>query len=222
MVTRILGISAFYHDSAAALVEDGQIVAAAQEERFTRKKYDDGFPQPCHRILPRAQAGVAAARPRLRRVLRQAVPQVRAAARDLSRLCAARVSVLPQGDAAWLGEKLFQKTICATNCSELDADFDGDKLLFTEHHQATPRSAFYPSPFDEAAGADHGRGRRVGHDLGGARRGQHARDRQGDPFSALARPALFGLHLLHRLQGQFRRIQADGARALRRAAATRN
>ena len=69
--TAILGISAFYHDSAAALVVDGEIVAAAQEERFTRKKHDHDFPVQRHRLLP-ARGRAAAGRARLRRLLRQA------------------------------------------------------------------------------------------------------------------------------------------------------
>ena len=82
---RVLGISAFYHDSAAALVENGRIVAAAQEERFTRKKFDAGYPR--RAIDYCLEAGRYRARGhRPRRLLRQAISQVRAAARDLSHL----------------------------------------------------------------------------------------------------------------------------------------
>ena len=96
---RILGISAFYHDSAAALIDDGRIVAAAQEERFTRKKHDAAFP---HNAIAYclAEAGIAAGRARPCRVLRQAVPEVRAAAGNLHRVRAARLPLLPDGDAA--------------------------------------------------------------------------------------------------------------------------
>src|ERR1700759_940308 len=96
---RVLGISAFYHDSAAALIEDGRLVGAAQEERFTRKKHDSAFPREPGELLPR-QGRHQAGRRRLRRVLRQAVPEVRAAARDLPRLRAARLQFLPHGHAA--------------------------------------------------------------------------------------------------------------------------
>ena len=94
-------------------------------------------------------------------------------------------------------------------------------LLFTEHHLSHAASAFYPSPFDEAAvltmdGVGEWATTSVG--IGD---GNDLHDLQGDPLSAFARPALFGLHLLHRLQGQFRRIQGDGPRALRRADASR-
>ena len=71
-MSAILGISAFYHDSAAALVVDGEIVAAAQEERFTRKKHDDAFPASAHRLLPAARPAYRPATARLRRLLRQA------------------------------------------------------------------------------------------------------------------------------------------------------
>ena len=98
-MTAILGISAFYHDSAAALVVDGRIVAAAQEERFTRIKHDPAFPRQAVAYCLR-EAGLDAGRPRLRRLLRQAADQVRAAAGDLSGLRAGRVPQLPAGHAA--------------------------------------------------------------------------------------------------------------------------
>ena len=90
---RILGISAFYHDSAAALVADGEIVAAAQEERFTRKKHDRGLSAARGRLLPAGRRRRRLDERRLRRLLRQAAAQVRAAARDLPRLRAARLQV---------------------------------------------------------------------------------------------------------------------------------
>ena len=95
----VLGISAFYHDSAAALVRDGEIIAAAQEERFTRKKHDPSFPANAIRYCLR-EAGVDARTDRSRRLLRKAVLEIRAAARNLSRLRAARLRFVSQGDAA--------------------------------------------------------------------------------------------------------------------------
>ena len=94
----ILGISAYYHDSAAALLRDGDIVAAAQEERFTRKKHDPRFPEHAIRYCL-AEGGIGARRPRPDRLLRQAAREVRAPARDLSQLRAERVPVLRGGDA---------------------------------------------------------------------------------------------------------------------------
>ena len=98
-MTAILGISAFYHDSAAALVVDGQIVAAAQEERFTPQEARPRLPEPRDRLLPgRSRPRPAAAR--LRRLLRQAAAEVRTAAGDLPGLRPARLPLVPAGDAA--------------------------------------------------------------------------------------------------------------------------
>ena len=99
-MTAILGISAFYHDSAAALVVDGEIVAAAQEERFTRRKHDDRFPTQAVDVLPGRGRARAGRRARLRRVLRQAAAEVRAAARNLSGVRAAGIPIVPRGAAA--------------------------------------------------------------------------------------------------------------------------
>src|ERR1700726_3194050 len=95
---RILGISAFYHDSAAALVEDGHIIAAAQDERFTRKKAGRALSRECHSLLSR-RGRPDSRRARLHRFLREAVCQVRTVARDLSRLRAAGVCLVPHGFA---------------------------------------------------------------------------------------------------------------------------
>ena len=96
---RVLGISAFYHDSAAALVEDGRIVAAAQEERFTRKKFDAGYPR--HAIDYCLSAGnIKLKDVDSRRLLRQAIHQIRAPAGNLPHLQPARLHVVPHGAAA--------------------------------------------------------------------------------------------------------------------------
>ncbi len=105
-MTAILGLSAFYHDSAAALVVDGRIVAAAQEERFTRIKHDPAFPVEGCRLLP-ARGGPVGGRPRLRRLLRQAADEVRAAAGNLPRLCPCWASSsFRQAIPLWLKDKL--------------------------------------------------------------------------------------------------------------------
>jgi len=146
---RILGISAFYHDSAAALVEDGQVVAAAQEERFSRKKFDEGFP---HRAIEYCltHAGV-----RLREV--DQVVFYDKPFLKFERLLETYLSFAPRGFTSyakampvWLKEKLFQKSLLIAALRCIDPDFDADRLLFTEHHEAHAASAFYPSPFDEA------------------------------------------------------------------------
>ncbi len=146
---RIIGISAFYHDSAAALIEDGRIVAAAQEERFTRKKFDEGFPR--HAIgYCLDHAGV-----RLRdidHVVFYDKPFLK-----FERLLETYLGYAPKGFASylkamptWLGEKLSQKKHLIEALQRIDGEFEDGKLLFTEHHQAHAASAFYPSPFDEA------------------------------------------------------------------------
>jgi len=149
MAMRVLGISAFYHDSAAALVEDGRVVAAAQQERFTRKKFDEAFPQHAIRYCI-DHAGVA-----LRdvdRVVFYDKPFLK-----FERLLETYIAVAPRGFGSyvkamplWLKEKLFQKQVLIDALRDLDPGFDRNSLLFTEHHQAHAASAFFPSPFDEA------------------------------------------------------------------------
>ena len=214
---RVLGISAFYHDSAAALVEDGQLVAAAQEERFTRKKHDAGFPQNAVQYCLDT-AGIKLAD--VDYVAFYDKPFLK-----FERLLETYLAFAPRGFSSfrmamplWLKEKLFQKTLLRDEMKRWQPDFDWQKrLLFGEHHQSHAASAFFPSPYEEAAVLTHGRRRRMGHDVARLGPGQQARDAARDPLPALARPALFGLHLLHGLQGQFRRVQGDGAGALRRA-----
>jgi carbamoyltransferase len=143
----ILGISAFYHDAAAALVVDGKIISAAQEERFTRKKNDSDFPQQAAQFcLRHAQLAPA----QLDAVVFYDKPILK-----FARLLETYLAVAPGGWrtfptvlANWLGGKLdLRKTIRA----ELPELRPGCEILFTEHHQSHAASAFYPSPFDEAA-----------------------------------------------------------------------
>ncbi len=147
---RILGISAFYHDSAAALVEDGGIIAAAQEERFTRKKHDARFPESAIRYcLDEAGCGLDG----VDFVAFYDKPFLK-----FERLLETYVSFAPRGFQSfrmalpvWLKEKLFQKDLLRKRFKEFDANFDWQtKLLFAEHHQSHAASAFYPSPFEEA------------------------------------------------------------------------
>ena len=146
---QIIGISAFYHDSAAALVEDGRITAAAQEERFTRKKFDAGFPR--HAI------GYCLDEARLR--LRDAdyVVFYDKPFLKFERLVETYLAFAPRGFASfvkampvWLGEKLFQKRMLVEELQQIDPEFDGERLLFAEHHHSHAASAFYPSPFNDA------------------------------------------------------------------------
>ena len=147
---RILGISAYYHDSAAALVEDGEIIAAAQEERFTRKKHDSNFPR--HAVefcLARADIGID----QLDWVVFYDKPFLK-----FERLLETYLAFAPRGFRsfrlaipAWLREKLFLKSLLKNELQRLSDSFDPQRLLFTEHHLSHAASAFYPSPFDEAA-----------------------------------------------------------------------
>ena len=151
MPSRILGISAFYHDSAAALVVDGRIVAAAQEERFTRKKHDPRFPMLSVRYCL-DQAGIKASD--LDHVVFYEKPFIK-----FERLLETYLAFAPSGYQSfrlavplWLKEKLFQKRLLRQSLQEIDPDIDWEsRLLFTDHHQSHAASAFFASPFEEAA-----------------------------------------------------------------------
>jgi len=149
---RILGISAYYHDSAACLIENGDITAAAQEERFTRRKHDPGFPTNAIKYCL-AEAGITA--DQVDHVVFYEKPFPK-----FERLLETYLAYAPRGYKSfamsmpiWLTEKLFQKRLLAKQLSEnLDSAVDWDKrLLFSEHHLSHAASAFYPSPFSEAA-----------------------------------------------------------------------
>ena len=149
---KILGLSAFYHDSAACLVIDGNIVAAAQEERFTRKKHDAGFPTQAVAYCL-AEAGIVAAD--LDYVVFYDKPFLK-----FERLLETYLAFAPRGFKSfvtslpiWLKDKLFQKSMIAKVLNEQFGD-DIDwttRLLFSEHHLSHAASAFFPSPFEEAA-----------------------------------------------------------------------
>lgn len=147
---RILGISAYYHDSAAALVVDGNIVAAAQEERFTRKKHDASFPRRAIDYCLR-EGGIGLGE--LDHVVFYDKPFVK-----FERLLETYLAFAPRGLLSfqasmpvWLKEKLLQKNALLRELSDI-SPVEGleKKLLFTEHHQAHAASAFFPSPFEEA------------------------------------------------------------------------
>jgi carbamoyltransferase len=148
---RILGISAFYHDSAAALLSDGRLVAAAQEERFTRKKHDARFPQ--HAIdFCLQHAGISFSD--IDYVAFYDKPFLK-----FERLLETYLAFAPRGFTSfrmaipvWLKEKLLQKSLLRDEFKRWVPDFDWhNKLLFGEHHQSHAASAFFPSPFEHAA-----------------------------------------------------------------------
>ena len=148
----ILGISAFYHDSAACLLKDGEIVSAAQEERFTRKKHDADFPR-CAIEYCLKEAGIGAND--INNVVFYEKPFVK-----FERLLETYLAFAPKGFKSfakampvWIKDKLFQK---AALIKELNNIFSDDvnwreRLLFSEHHLSHAASAFYPSPFENAA-----------------------------------------------------------------------
>src|SRR6184192_3142705 len=142
---RILGISAFYHDSAAALIEDGRIVAAAQEERFTRKKHDSRYPRQAIAYCL-AEGGTTLSD--LDRVAFYDEPFLK-----FERLLETYLAFAPRGFASfrmampvWLREKLFLKDLLVGHLRDIAPDVDwASKLLFGEHHLSHAASAFYAS-----------------------------------------------------------------------------
>src|SRR5450759_4640274 len=147
----VLGISAYDHDSASAIVRDGVVVNAAQEERFTRKKHDPGFPVNAIQWCL-ADAGVAARD--VDRVAFYDKPFLK-----FERLLETYLAFAPRGFKSfrtampvWLSEKLFQKDLLLKELRAIDAALGTpEKLLFAEHHFSHAASAFYPSPFEQAA-----------------------------------------------------------------------
>ena len=149
----ILGVSAFYHDSAACLIHEGRIVAAAQEERFSRKKHDARFPRHAIQYCLR-EAGIAPAE--LAHVVFYEKPFLK-----FERLLETYLAFAPRGFMSfaaampvWIKDKLFQKSMLAGALGEVlggDPAHWQDRLLFSEHHLSHAASAFYPSPFESAA-----------------------------------------------------------------------
>jgi carbamoyltransferase len=148
----ILGLSAFYHDSAACLLKDGDIIAAAQEERFTRKKHDASFPHHSIKYCLK-QAGISA--DQITNVVFYEKPFLK-----FERLLETYLAFAPKGFKSfakampvWIKDKLFQKSILIKELNNtLGAGIDWrERLLFSEHHLSHAASAFYPSPFESAA-----------------------------------------------------------------------
>jgi carbamoyltransferase len=149
-VTSILGISAFYHDSAAAIIVDGEIIAAAQEERFTRKKHDANFPKNAiNYVLKEASLKLI----EVDYIVFYEKPFLK-----FERLLETYIGFSPSGFKSfstsmplWLNEKLFQKKMLFDSLKELDSNFkDIKKINFSEHHLSHAASAFFSSPYDEA------------------------------------------------------------------------
>ena len=148
-MTAILGIYAFYHDSAAALIVDGKIIAAAQEERFTRKKHDPSYPiNAINYCLKEAKLSLE----QVDYIAFYDKPFLK-----FERLLETYVAFAPKGLQSfrmampvWLREKLFLKDMLIKEIKKVDKNFDDNKLMFGEHHFSHAASAFYASPFEEA------------------------------------------------------------------------
>jgi carbamoyltransferase len=147
---RVLGISAFYHDSAAALIEDGRILCAAQEERFTRMKHESRFPRLAIEFcLSHSRHSLS----EIDYIAFYDKPFLK-----FERLLETYLAFAPRGFKSfrtamplWLREKLFQKRMLRRALAELNGGIDlGDRLLFAEHHQSHAASAFFASPFNQA------------------------------------------------------------------------
>ena len=149
-MTSILGISAFYHDSAAAILVDGKIVAAAQEERFSRIKHDSSYPfNAIQFALDQSKLNLND----IEHIVFFEKPFLK-----FERLLETYMAFAPKGFKSfslsmpiWLREKLFQKKFLFDKLQEHDDNFkDINKIKFSEHHFSHAASAFYPSPFEEA------------------------------------------------------------------------
>ena len=150
LVTKILGISAFYHDSDAAIIHDGKIIAAAQEERFSRKKHDSRYPyNAINFVLNFANVNLS----EVDNIVFFEKPFLK-----FERLLETYVAFAPRGFKSfsmsmpiWLREKLFQKKVLFNELKKHDKNFnDINKINFSEHHFSHAASAFYPSPFSDA------------------------------------------------------------------------
>ena len=149
-MTSILGISAFYHDSAAALIKDGKIISAAQEERFSRIKHDARYPfNAVNYVLEEGNIKLS----EIDHIVFFEKPFLK-----FERLLETYMAFAPKGFKSfslsmpiWLREKLFQKKFLFDKLKNHDEEFkDIKKIKFSEHHYSHAASAFYPSPFKEA------------------------------------------------------------------------
>ena len=149
-MTSILGISAFYHDSAACILKDGQIIAAAQEERFTRIKHDPNYPKNAiNFVLNYSNLNLS----QVDKIVFFEKPFLK-----FERLLETYVAFAPKGFASfskampiWIKEKLFQKNFLFNKLKEHDENYKSDKnIFFSDHHLSHAASAFFPSPFEEA------------------------------------------------------------------------
>ena len=148
-MSSVLGISAFYHDSAACIIKNGEIIAAAQEERFTRKKHDSSYPyNSIQFVLDYSRLKLS----EIDYIVFFEKPFLK-----FERLLETYVAFAPKGFLSfskampiWIKEKLFQKNYLFEKLKSHDENFKSDKNIFSEHHLSHAASAFFPSPFEEA------------------------------------------------------------------------
>ena len=193
----ILGISAYYHDSAACLVQDGAIIAAAQEERFTRKKHDERFPRNAVDYCLR-EGGITTADLDYVAFYEKPFTEVRPDPSFISGLRADRHSLVSQSDS-----DLGQRKDLDEGELQKELNFDGT-IIFPEHHESHAASAFFPSPFQEAAFLTVdgvGEWTTTSYGIG---RGQSRRDSRRTALSAFARVALLAPSLTSRVSGSIR------------------
>ncbi len=207
----ILGISAFYHDSAAAIVVDGDIVAAAQEERFTRKRHDHAFPKNAIDFCLK-EAGVAPED--LSYVCFYDKPL-----KKFDRILETYFAYAPSGFASfrralplWLKEKLFVPREIKKGMGKR---YQGP-IIFTDHHESHAASAFFPSPFDRAAILTSDGVGEWATTTWGIGEGNKVKIEKAISFPH-SLGLLYSAFTYLRLQGQLGRVQADGPRALRGA-----
>ena len=199
---KILGISAFYHDSAAALIDDGKIVAAAQEERFTRKKHDERFPV---HAIEYCLTETGTSMDSVDYVVFYEKPLLK-----FERLMETYLAYVPAGFSSfrraipvWVKEKLFLKREILTGLKKVNdgKPYQGH-LAYTNHHESHAASAFFPGPFEEAAVVcvDGVGGVDDDFDLSRQGKSDQATDRAAvSPFTGFV---VFGFYLLHRISGQ--------------------
>ena len=148
-LTKIIGISAFYHDSAISLIENGEIISAVQEERFTRIKHDPSFPKESIKfILNKYDITIDD----IDYIVFYDKPFLK-----FERLTETYLANIPKGFLSfrkampiWLKDKLFLKTMLIKEFKKFSNSFDKSKLLFNEHHFSHASSAFYPSPYEKS------------------------------------------------------------------------
>ena len=215
MPTHVLGLSCFYHDSAAALLRDGEVVAACQEERLSRKRHDSGFPSRAVKYVLK-EAGIGPEQ-------LDAVGFYDKPLLKFERMLSTYVATFPRSFNSfrkamplWIHEKLWMPSLIRKELRPYKGP-----ILFAEHHMSHAASAFLVSPFEEAAILTvDGVGEWATASFG-VGRGTDITLFKEIRFPHSPGPALQRVHLLPRVQGQQRRVQGDGAGALREARALR-